>query len=221
MTRDRFGAISLTLGALGVVVVMVAHPTPADFAAGRDLQASIVRNLLVHGGGIASTALLTFGFWRFTLHQQRTLAQLAFVFFAFAAIPWMFAAIMSGYAMTPLLAALRDAEEPARTSLTTMAGLTGRFNMAYSAVYAAMSSVAFVLFALAWQPTGLSGWVPRIMGLIVGAGTLALFFSGMAAQLGVHGWLGVVVAQFLFCLCCAAPLWRGTPGSARAEPLSA
>lgn len=201
MTNERAGAIALIAGTIAMLGVMALHPS--GIHAGPDASMALRVGLIVHAVAIATTPLLTFGFFTLSRHIgfDRPLSALAFVFFAFGAVAVMLAAAMSGLVATRLIEAGANHD---------LLQLEWYLNQAFATIHVAMFSVSFVLYALAWPHKGALGAALQIAGFAVGLGVLAWLFSG-TLTLNVHGMGAVMLAHGLWIVLAGLALLASTP----------
>jgi hypothetical protein len=197
----RTGAGAIVAGAIMSVGLMLAHPSSvASLQIGPfDL------NVVVHAVAVLAAPLLVFGALALTQLIDRPLAGLAFVFYAFACVAIVSAAIQSGFVMTMLVDAAHT-PGASRTGIEFqgLANLTHWQNQAYANVYTGLAAIAVLLWSLAWR----EALAQRVLGVVIGAGTLVWMLTG-TLTLNIHGMLAVTLGQAVWMLFAARKLAGG------------
>lgn len=196
MQREKASGILLIVGALMLVLVMVAHPTGHQMAnAGPDLGRLMHINMVVHGAAIASVPILFLGFLGLSRRLGFTdLTVAALVFHGFAGMAVLGAAIASGFVATGALHEMLHGDAANRGLYNVLLEYTHFFNQGYAGVYVAASSMAILLWSAVMLREKRMGGAVGIAGVIVGSLVLLFFLVGHL-QLDVHGFGIVVVAQ--------------------------
>lgn len=195
MTRDRISGAALILGALATLVVMGLHPTAHDLfgAAGRSAARL---NLFVHALAIASCPVLFFGAMGINRRfpSDHAWATGAIVFWGFALVGVMCAALASGLIAPKVIEWITSADEANRQTYHALLAYNRQVNQAFAKVHVAMSSVAILLWSVAILSTRafarFFGWLGCIVGVVVLTG----LFSGRLT-LDVHGFGVVILLQ--------------------------
>lgn len=203
MASPRAGALAIVIGVIASVALMAAHPT----GVGTMQIGPWDINVIVHAAALLATPLLAYGAFALTRLINRPLAGLALAFYMFGSASILSAAIMSGLVMTQLV---ESAHTPgaARTGIDfqSLADLTHWQNQAYANVYVGLASVAVLMWAIAWR----SALLTRVLGVIVGAGTLVWMASG-ALVLNIHGMMAVTLGQAVWWLLAARTMMQPPP----------
>lgn len=203
MSVQKAGALALVGGMIAYIALMAAHPSHAE---GGPVIAGIALNSLVHGTAILAAPVLLFGAVALTqwLGFNRPLPLLALCFYAIGTAAVMGAASMSGLVMAQLVTAAHTHGAAASgVPFQGLANLTHWINQAFAHIHTAMMSIAVLLWSLAWP----KGWVIRVLGLVIGIGTLAWQLSG-TLMLNVHGMGAVVLLQAIWTISAASVLWH-------------
>lgn len=206
MTRDRVSGAALIFGALATLVIMGLHPTAHDLF-GEAGRSAARLNLIVHALAIASCPVLLFG----ALGVNRRFpsghvwATGAIVFWGFALVAVMCAALASGLIAPQLIQWITSGDEANRQTYHALLAYNGQVNQAFAKVHVAMSSVAILLWSIAIiarrafaRPIG---W----LGCVVGVGVLVGLFSGHIT-LDVHGFGVVILLQAAWLICVGAQM---------------
>lgn len=221
MSLDRWGAGALILGSITYISLMAAHPSHV----GAPILGHLSLSALVHGTALFINPMLAFGFLTLTMRlgANRPLPLLAFSFYFFSALIVMLAGTMSGLVIPEIIQAghnpVRDHNgavidpEALRVRLQSLANYTVWLNRSFAQVHVALFSIAMVLWSTAWPSRGLSDWIVRILGSVLGLGVLVWQISGHLEMEAQHGALVVTLAHSLWTLIAASLLLRprGTP----------
>ena len=192
LARPRAGAWAIVAGTIMSVALMFAHPTHL----GTMQIGPFDLNVVVHAVAVLAMPLLVFGAFALTVLIGRPLAALAFVFFVFAALAIMSAAIMSGFVMTQLVqAAHTPGASQTGVPFQGLAELTHWQNQAYANVYTGLAAIAVLGWSIAWRGAPVQRW----LGVVVGGATLAWMATG-TLTLNIHGMLAVTLLQAVWML---------------------
>ena len=196
----RAGALAIIAGVIASVALMAAHPT----SVGTMQIGPWDINVIVHAVAVLATPLLGYGAFALTKLIARPLAGLALAFYLFGCAAIMSAAIMSGFVMTELVGAAHT-PGASRTGIDfqSLANLTHWQNQAYANVYTGLAAIAVLMWSIAWRGRA----VERVLGVIVGAGTLAWMATGTLV-LNIHGMLAVTLGQAVWWLFAARAMMR-------------
>lgn len=208
MSVQKAGALALVGGMIAYIALMAAHPSHAE---GGPVIAGISLNSLVHGTAIVAAPVLLFGAVALTqwLGFGRPLPLLGLCFYALGTTAVMGAASMSGLVMEQLVSAAHTPGAGASgVPFQGLANLTHWINQAFANIHTAMMSIAVVLWSLSWP----KGWMLRVLGVVIGVGTLGWQLSG-TLMLNVHGMGAVVLLQAIWTIAAASVLWRETAAS--------
>lgn len=196
----RVGAWAIVAGTIASVGLMAAHPS----SVGTLQVGPFDINVIVHAVAVLATPLLVFGAFALTKLIDRPLAGLALSFYVFGCVAIMSAATMSGFVMTQLVDAAHT-PGASRTGIDfqSLANLTHWQNQAYANVYTGLAAIAMLLWSAAWR----GATVQRILGVIVGGGTLAWMLTG-TLTLNIHGMMAVTLGQAIWMLFAASKMMR-------------
>jgi hypothetical protein len=196
LASPRAGAWAIVAGTIASVALMAAHPS----SVGTLRIGPFDINVIVHAVAVLATPLLVFGAFALTKFIDRPLAGLALSFYVFACVAIMSAATMSGFVMTQLVNAAHT-PSASRTGIDfqSLANLTHWQNQAYANVYTGLAAIAVLFWSMAWR----GATVQRVLGLIVGGGTLAWMLTG-TLTLNIHGMMAVTLGQAIWMLFAAS-----------------
>ena len=174
---------------------------------------------LVHGVLITLMWLGLFALSEFTLRRDPARMAIRFGFMAYAAgvVALSGAAIVSGFITAGVAQASAglDATDLKITGQLLNLCVLGNQALARAGVVAMSAGIA------AWSAdlvrTAGMERVLGVLGLAIGLGCAGALIGG-ALQLDVHGMLGVVVAQGIWCIGVGVLLWRGAPAP-RYQPI--
>lgn len=195
MTREKISGAAFLVGAFATLVVMGLHPTAHDLM-GEAGQSAARVNLLVHTLAIASCPVLFFG----ALGLNRRFppdhgwATGAIVFWGFALVGVMCAALASGLIAPKLIEWMTSGDEANRQTYHALLAYNGQVNQAFAKVHVAMSSVAILFWSIASITTRAFARPIGWLGCVVGVGVLVGLFSGHIT-LDVHGFGVVILLQ--------------------------
>ena len=206
LTSPRAGALAIVIGVIASVALMAAHPSGVGtMQIGPPFFRALDINVIVHAVAVVATPFLAYGAFALTKLIARPLAGLALAFYAFGCVAIMSAAIMSGFVMTQIVnSAHIPGAEGAGIDFQSLADLTHWQNQAYAYVYTGLAAIAVLMWSIAWREAALQ----RLLGFIVGAGTLAWMASG-ALVLNIHGMMAVTLGQAVWWLLAARAMMRG------------
>lgn len=200
IASPRAGALAIAVGVIASVALMAAHPT----GVGTMQIGPFDLNEIVHAVAVLATPLLVFGAFALTKVIGRPLAGLALASYVFGCVAVMSAATMSGFVMTQLVDAAHT-RGASRTGIDfqSLANLTHWQNQAYANVYTGLAAIAVLLWSIAWRDAPLQ----RVLGVVVGGGTLAWMLTG-TMTLNIHGMMAVVLGQAVWMLFAASAMMR-------------
>jgi len=193
MKREIGSGVLLIAGSLAGVVVMLLHPTAHGLMDRQSGQHLSQLNTVVHGLALAAvpaTFLGLVGLWRRL--QASDLATTALTAYAWGCIAVMSAAVASGFVAPGVIARIIAAEGSKIPDAFLM--YTGLWNQGFTKVYVVASSIGIVLFSAAILRTGRVARATGVVGALVGALILLVFFAGRLT-LDVHGFGIVTFAQ--------------------------
>ncbi|HVV34263.1 MAG TPA: hypothetical protein VHC73_13640 [Vitreimonas sp.] len=204
LASPRAGAWAIVAGTIMSVGLMMAHPS----AVGAMQIGPFDLNVVVHAVAVQATPLLVFGAFALTQMIGRPLGGLAFAFYLFACVAILSAAIMSGFVMTMLVEAAHT-PGASRTGIEFqgIANLTHWQNQAYANVYTGLAALAVLLWSIAWREAP----VQRVLGVVIGGGTLAWMLTG-TLTLNIHGMLLVTLGQAVWMLFAARKMLPAKTG---------
>ena len=210
-TSGRIAGAALILGAVGFIITMSIHPTGIHLAASAAAlaeQAALTR--LAHGIALTALPLTLFGLVEFSRRMgfSRPAATAGLVFFTFAVMAVMNAALMSGFVQASLMDAYADADAATRAALPLQMSYTHRLNQAWAMVFSAGSAAGILIWSL-----GLTAFrgqrVLAGLGMAVALGLLALLVFGGSDALSVHGYMLTALGQGAWMVGIGLMLWRG------------
>jgi hypothetical protein len=197
MQRDVPSGVLLIAGSLMGIFAMSLHPTAHDVLSGSEGARQLRVNMLVHG--VAR---------RLDPSRLSTAALVAWACGGFAV---MIAAVASGFVATDLMQQLLElplTEPAARERLHALLGYTHTWNQAFTRVFIAAGSAAFLLWSCAILRTGRLSRALGAAGLVAGLG-IALAVQFRLVRLDVHGFGLIVLAQSAWYVWAAMLLMRG------------
>jgi len=199
----------LIVSSLLMVVVLLAHPSGHQMVSPEGGHHAIAVNMAVHGLAIASVPLLFLGL----LGLQRRLGQsdvtvAALVFYGFAGVAVLSAALTSGFVASGVIHELLGAGPATERDLyRRLLEYTHFFNQAYAGVHTFASCLAIGLWSLAMLRDGRMGRAVAWFGLAVGSLIVVFFVLGhlrldlpgfgiiTLAQSGWLTWVGVLLLR--------------------------
>jgi hypothetical protein len=191
MNRDKWCGLAVVVGAVGLVVTMVLHPTGGDLEHIARMASVAVP---VHALAIASLAVSLCGFLGLTARLRKAgdgwpaLAPVAgYVALAFGSVAGLGAAALNGLATPAYVQGLLDegADAAALDAGRQVIAYAFHLNNDLSRVLIVCLAVAVLLWSAAIVATrALPRWVGAL-GLVAGVAALALFFAG-AIGIDVH-----------------------------------
>lgn len=205
--------MALAVGSVLSVALMALHPTahthePAAFVAA--VTAGATPNGLVHGGLIAATGTLVFGFWGLAcrLGARSVAARAGLVAYAAGAGAMVAAALVSGFIVPEFVSRYDSRPAAELETMQHVLGLARAANQVCSrtGVLAASVAVVFWSAALLHRPGA-----PRVTGALgLAAGGLpALALLAGYLPMNVHGVLAFALAQAAWGVLAAALLIHG------------
>lgn len=199
---DRPAGLSLIGGTLAGVLTMALHPT--GHALVQDFQRVALVNRTVHGLAIAGSIATVVGLLglRRQLDDHRSLADAAFVSFAFGAVAVIFAAIASGFVQTDLVALQMEAGDAARSAWEPVKDFTWAFNQACTKLFVVTGSTGIVLFSLALRKDPRFGAALGVTGVLVGVAAIVATLAGL--PMNIHGFGAIVLGHGIWLV------WTGT-----------
>lgn len=229
MGRSSIYGAALVAGAAGMVATMIFHPTghellaPAEEAARRNEAIAVA----THSLALASTPALFFGFLGLSrrLGAERPLVSAALVSYAFGGAAALCAAVASGLVAPTLTRQIQTADpsdEATRQLLHRLFSYNGLLNQGFAKVFVVASSLALVLWSAALLRAGGFARIVGAAGCVVGALSLAAFFSGRL-RLDVHGFGLFIFAQSAWVVMAGVFMLRPAvnSGPRDAEPVTA
>ncbi len=207
MTLDRGGAIALILGSIAYIALMAVHPSHI----GPPVIGHLSLSALVHGTALFVGPMLAFGYAAIAarLGLNRPLSAMGLAFCLAGALFGMLAGTMSGLVIPEIVQAAHvrapahgwpiDTEGLQQT-LQAAANYTVWLNRSFAQVHYAMFSIAMILWCIAWTQSGVSGWIVRGLGLLIGIATLAWQISGTSNLEAQHGALMVTLGHMFWTL---------------------
>lgn len=217
MRRETASGTLLIIGSLLMVLVMATHPTGHQMVTPEGGHRLIALNMTVHGLAIASVPLLfigLLGLQRRLGHSDLTAA--ALVFYGFAGVAVMSAALTSGFVASGVIHEFIGAAEGAERDLYgRLLEYTHFFNQGYAGVHTFASCVAIALWSMAMLKSGRMGKPVAWAGIAVGS-LIAVFFVLGHLRLDVHGFGIITVAQSAWLIWVGILLLKDGPAQAGA-----
>jgi len=210
MTNSKMYGVALIAGALGGMVTMMFHPTSRDLIGQIDQVAQ--RNELIalatHGLALLSIPISTFGFLGLSrrLGLDRPIVLAAFVFYSFAAIGAMCAAIASGLIAPAITRQIRLGEFNVDT-LRSLLWFDSLFNQGFVKVFFTMSCVAILFWSLSIMKINRLSQTTGVIGCVVASISLLAFLGGHL-RLDVHGFLMFILGQAIWTILISILLFR-------------
>jgi hypothetical protein len=192
MKQDRAAGVALIAGPLAGLVTMAFHPTGHALLA--DFSRVALMNRSVHALAIAGTIITTYGLLRLTRQFARdTLADAAFVSYAFGAVAVMFAAIASGFIGTDLAAQVLAGGPEARELYEPARDFGWALNQATTRVFVVTASIGIGLWSLAmWHE---EGWGRALAGTGLVIGIVAVIATIAGMPMNIHGFGAIVLGH--------------------------
>jgi len=216
MTDNRKGGIALISGTLGTIVTMALHPTGHDLLAPGRFQSVALLITAVHSLALLCLPILFLGGLVLTRHLLAAdrYSIVALVFYGFALVAVMVAAVASGLIAPGLGKLILDADAASNASVSqawrVAFNFNGMINQAFAKVFVVSSSTAIFVWSLAMRRQRI--WASSaIYGLFLAPITIVVLLSGHLS-LGVHGFGMIVLLQ---------ALWFVTVGAAMFTTISA
>lgn len=198
LASPRAGAWAIVAGTVLSVGLMLAHPSTV----GTMQIGPFDINVIVHATAVLATPLLAYGAFELTRVIGQPLGGIALAFYLFACAAIVSAATMSGFVMTSLVeAAHTPGASRSGIEFQGLANLVHWQNQAYANVYTGLAAIALVLWSAAWRAAP----VQRVLGIVVGGGTLAWMLTG-TLTLNIHGMLAVTLGQAVWMLVAATKM---------------
>ena len=201
--NTKAGGGALLVGAIAYVGLMAVHPSHP----GGPQIGALSLNAVVHGTALVGQPVLLYGFWQLTrMMGDRALAQLALCFYVLAAGAVIIAATLSGIVMPLIMEAgrTRGASMPGpapsdmevlRQALQSQAIYTMWLNRSFAGVHVGLSSLAILLWSIAWPSRAALALFTRGIGVLAGLGVIAWALSGTMTLEAQHGALLVTLVQ--------------------------
>src|ERR1700744_3753356 len=211
MTDDRKSALALIAGMTGSIITMAFHPHGAISAEQFDAIARL--NVTVHALALFCTPIIFLGTLGLTqrLGSRNRLALSALVFFGFADVGVMIAAIASGLLMTGLMHHAHDATPNTVDSYRAALQLVGHINQSFALIFVVASSIAITLWSVAILKGTTFARALGTYGCILGPITVLAVLSGHI-RLNVHGFGLIVLGQAAWFIVAGVQLWRKNQG---------
>ena len=192
MNRDRWSGVAVVVGAVGLVVTMVLHPTGGDLERIARLAPVAIP---VHALAIASMVVSLWGFLGLTARLREAgdggwpalAAPAAYVTLAFGSVAAMVAAALNGLATPAYARRLVDAgaDAAALDAGHQVVAYAFQLNNGLTRVFIVCCAVAVLLWSAAVVATrALPRWVGGL-GAAAAPAALGLFFAG-ASGIDVH-----------------------------------
>jgi len=212
MQREKLGGGSLIAAAVLGLITMAFHPTGRSIAADPGLQGAL--NVAVHSLAIATTPLGLYGAFALTrrLSAQGELSELAFAFYAVAAVATLMAASASGLIGPAITETGSGNLAEMQLTSDALRHYTYTVNQAFAKILVGASSVAIGLWSADIVRTRLLRPRTGIYGIVAAVIILIVLLSGRL-RFDVHGFGAVVLIQALWMIMVGAELRRAHPAS--------
>jgi hypothetical protein len=203
MTTNNKASIALILGTFGGLVTMTLHPTGHDISVGG--RAAL--NVFVHSLALLSQPLLLMGMLVFTLRftKERATAVAAYIIFAWASVAIMLATTMSGFVATSLLEPSSSQHGASQEIIRSLTHYTGLLNSSFATVFAALSSVAIIVWSAAMLREAIFSRGLAVYGLVVSSLILIATLTGNL-RMNIHGFGALVLGQGIWFMWIAGQL---------------
>lgn len=207
---DRWGAGALIVGSVAYISLMAVHPSHI----GPPVLGHLSLSALVHGTALFVGPLFAFGYWVLAsrLGLDRGLPAIGLAFALIGIVFGLIAGTMSGLVIPEIMqaghaphGAVVDADALQR-QLQAQANYTVWLNRSFAQVHYAMFAVAMICWSIAWIGRGVTGWIVRVLGLVLGVLVLAWQLSGHSNLEAGHGALMVTLVQYVWTLMAASLL---------------
>lgn len=189
---------------------MMFHPVSRDLI-GQPDQVARTNELIAlatHGLALLCIPILTFGFLGLSglLRLDRPIVLAAFVFYSFAAISAMCAAIASGVIAPAITREIQSGESNVDT-LRSLLWFDYLFNQGFSKVFFTMSCIAILFWSLAILKINRLAQTTGVIGCVVASISLLAFLGGHL-RLDVHGFLIFILGQAIWTILISILLFR-------------
>ena len=186
---------ALILGSIAALATMILHPTDmSKLTTPQSVNNAMLLLIGVHSLALSSIPLLTFGFVGLCQRigwANRT-SVLGFIYFAFAAIAVMIAAIADGLINAALIPSFLEAQESTREIQRAILNYNSQINQASAKVYVVGASISIFLCSLAILRTKTFDVKIGGFGIIAGLLPVCGLISGHL-RVDAHGF-GLVIA---------------------------
>jgi len=198
MKHSSIYGIALIVGAVGGVVTMIFHPTSHDLIGPVDQIArrNEIITVATHGLALVSIPISLFGFLGLSrrLGLDRPLVSAALVFYSFAAVAAMCAAVASGLIAPVITRQMLIGDESTRQSLRLLLWYDSLLNQGFAKVFFTALSLAIIFWSISILRISRFAQTIGIIGCVVALVSLVGFFSGHV-RLDVHGFGLFILAQ--------------------------
>lgn len=190
MKHSTIYGTALIIGALGMVITMIFHPTGSDLLHQNSEMARRGEMIAVatHSLALFSIPILFYGFWGLyrQIGKNSPLASAALVAYLFAAFAVMCSGIFSGLAAPNLTRQMLTADESTRQLLGELLHYNFLLNQAFTKVFVVGSSISVILWSILIFRKSKFAKITGIIGCIIAGISLLAIFGGHL-KLDVHG----------------------------------
>ena len=211
MKHSSIYGIALIVGAVGGVVTMMFHPTSRDLVGPIDQIArrNEIITVATHALALISIPISFFGFLGLSrlLSLDRLLVSAALVFYSFAAVAAMCAAVASGLIAPVITRQMMIGDESTRQSLRLFLWYDSLLNQGFAKVFFVALSLAIIFWSISILRISRFAQTIGIIGCVVALVSLVGFFSGHV-RLDVHGFGLFILAQSTWVILLGVFLFR-------------
>ncbi len=201
MKHSRIYGIAFIVGALGMVITMIFHPTGSDLLhQNREMaQRGEMIAVATHSLALFCIPLLFYGFWGVykKFGKDSPLASAALVSYLFAAFAVMCAGIFSGLIAPNVTNQMLSADESTRKLLSEFLHYNFLINQGFTKVFVVGSSISIILWSVLIFKKSKFAKAIGIIGFIISGISLLAFFAGHL-KLDVHGFGLFAFAQSIW-----------------------
>lgn len=202
---------ALIIGALGMLVTMVLHPTgPEIRSAGTNAAHAIEVAVYVHALAISTLPVGFFGFMGLSrqLGGNGVATQFPLILYGFSSLTGMCAGVFSGFGATQVVKQILKTDEPnANQFLQLIYQYNGTMNQGFAKVMFVSLAFAIVIWSVRLLQANGMGKAIGAAGIILGSSSLLAFVFGLL-RLDVYGLGLFVLANSIWTLALAAWLIR-------------
>jgi len=202
MTDNRKGGIALIAGMVGTIVAMAHHPTGHDLFTPGKFQSVALLNTAVHSLALLCLPILFLGGLALTLRliSADRYSVVALVFYGFALMAVMTAAVASGLLAPVLGKMILDADAASNANASqawrVVFNFSGFINQAFAKIFVVASCIAILFWSLAMQRHDI--WKSTAVYGICFAPIAILALVSGHLSLNVHGFGLLVLLQAIW-----------------------